>query len=73
MSQPRACLSFSFTASSFPENQKTPHIHLQAGFFKKFGFIPIDRAEFPPKIRADCIHFVKFQYCAEAAMLKKPV
>jgi amino-acid N-acetyltransferase len=42
-------------------------------FFKKFGFITIDRAELPLKIWADCIHCVKFPDCDETAMLKEPV
>ncbi len=39
-------------------------------FFKKFGFIAIDKAELPLKIWADCIHCVKFPDCDETAMLK---
>lgn len=39
-------------------------------FFKKFGFIPIDKAELPIKTWADCIHCVKFPDCDETAMLK---
>jgi len=39
-------------------------------FFKKFGFIPIEKAELPIKIWADCIHCVKFPDCDETAMLK---
>jgi len=39
-------------------------------FFKKFGFIEIDRSELPLKIWADCIHCVKFPDCDETAMLK---
>lgn len=42
-------------------------------FFKKFGFIEIDRSELPLKIWADCIHCVKFPDCDETAMLKEPV
>ncbi|MFW6011327.1 MAG: N-acetyltransferase [Desulfosalsimonas sp.] len=40
-------------------------------FFKKFGFIVIDKAELPIKIWADCIHCVKFPDCDEIAMLKQ--
>ncbi|MFW6284068.1 MAG: N-acetyltransferase [Desulfosalsimonas sp.] len=40
-------------------------------FFKKFGFIVIDKAELPIKIWADCIHCVKFPDCDETAMLKQ--
>lgn len=39
-------------------------------FFEKFGFTPIDKAELPLKIWADCIHCVKFPDCDETAMLK---
>jgi amino-acid N-acetyltransferase len=39
-------------------------------FFKKFGFIVIDKSELPIKIWADCIHCVKFPDCDETAMLK---
>lgn len=40
-------------------------------FFKKFGFIVIDKTELPIKIWADCIHCVKFPDCDETAMLKQ--
>ncbi|MGM0786452.1 MAG: N-acetyltransferase [Thermodesulfobacteriota bacterium] len=39
-------------------------------FFKKFGFIVIDKSELPIKIWADCIHCVKFPDCDETALLK---
>jgi len=39
-------------------------------FFKKFGFIDIDKSELPIKIWADCIHCVKFPDCDETAMHK---
>ena len=39
------------------------------GFFKKFGFTVIDRADLPIKIWADCILCVKFPDCDETAML----
>ncbi|MFO7838949.1 MAG: N-acetyltransferase [Desulfosalsimonadaceae bacterium] len=42
-------------------------------FFKKFGFVIINRSELPLKIWADCIHCVKFPDCDEIAMLKQPV
>lgn len=42
-------------------------------FFKRFGFIRIERTELPLKIWADCIHCVKFPDCDETAMLKEPV
>ena len=41
------------------------------GFFEKFGFTVIDRAELPIKIWADCILCVKFPDCDETAMLLK--
>lgn len=42
-------------------------------FFKKFGFVEIDKSELPIKIWADCIHCVKFPDCDETAMLKELV
>lgn len=42
-------------------------------FFKKFGFIAIDKSELPIKIWSDCIHCVKFPDCDETAMLKQLV
>ena len=39
------------------------------GFFERFGFSRIDRAELPVKIWADCIACVKFPDCDETAML----
>ena len=40
------------------------------GFFEKFDFKRIDRAELPLKIWADCIMCVKFPDCDEIAMMK---
>ena len=40
-------------------------------FFKKFGFVTIDRSELPLKIWADCIVCVKFPDCDEIAMMKE--
>lgn len=39
-------------------------------FFKRFGFIQIDKAKLPIKIWSDCIHCVKYPDCDEIAMLK---
>jgi amino-acid N-acetyltransferase len=41
----------------------------QPGFFKKFGFIKIDRTQLPLKIWSDCIMCVKFPNCDETAMM----
>ena len=43
----------------------------QPEFFKKFGFVLIDRSELPLKIWADCIVCVKFPDCDEIAMMKE--
>jgi len=40
------------------------------GFFSKFGFARIDRAQLPLKIWGDCILCVKFPDCDEIAMIK---
>ena len=40
-------------------------------FFRKFGFVRIDRSELPLKIWSDCIICVKFPDCDEIAMLKE--
>ncbi len=40
-------------------------------FFKKFGFVEIDKSELPIKIWTDCIHCVKFPDCDETAMFKE--
>ena len=40
------------------------------GFFEKFGFSVIDRADLPLKIWTDCILCVKFPDCDETAMIK---
>jgi amino-acid N-acetyltransferase len=41
----------------------------EPGFFLKFGFRKIDRAELPLKIWSDCITCVKFPDCDETAMM----
>jgi len=43
----------------------------RTGFFKKFGFVQIERSELPLKIWADCIVCVKFPDCDEIAMMKE--
>jgi amino-acid N-acetyltransferase len=42
-------------------------------FFKKFGFVKIDKSNLPLKIWSDCIHCVKFPDCDETAMIKELV
>jgi amino-acid N-acetyltransferase len=43
----------------------------RTNFFKKFGFVQIERSELPLKIWADCIVCVKFPDCDEIAMMKE--
>ena len=47
----------------------------QPGFFRKLGFLSIDKNELPHKVWSDCIHCPKFPDCNEEAMLieRKPV
>jgi amino-acid N-acetyltransferase len=40
-------------------------------FFKKLGFIQIERSDLPLKIWGDCIICIKFPDCDEIAMMKK--
>ena len=40
-------------------------------FFRRFGFVQIDRSDLPIKIWADCITCVKFPDCDETAMMKE--
>ncbi|MGD9082947.1 MAG: N-acetyltransferase [Desulfobacterales bacterium] len=40
-------------------------------FFKKFGFMQIDKSKLPLKIWADCIMCVKFPDCDETAMMRE--
>ena len=56
-------------AKSF-EIQKVFALTYRPGFFKRFGFQPIDRAELPIKIWADCIMCIKFPDCDETAVMK---
>lgn len=39
------------------------------GFFKKLGFVSIDRSELPLKIWSDCITCIQFPNCNENAMI----
>jgi|SRR5579864_806298 len=41
------------------------------GFFRKLGFLEIDREELPLKAWKDCLRCPKFQACDEIAMLKR--
>ena len=40
------------------------------GFFKKYGFVEINRSELPLKIWGDCLLCVKFPDCDAIAMMK---
>ena len=40
-------------------------------FFRKLGFVEVDRAELPLKAWKDCLRCPKFQCCDEIAMLRK--
>ncbi len=41
----------------------------QPGFFRKLGFVEIDKKELPHKIWSDCIHCHKFPDCDEDALM----
>ncbi|MDR2696682.1 MAG: N-acetyltransferase [Deltaproteobacteria bacterium] len=41
----------------------------QADFFKKLGFVEVDKDVLPQKIWADCIHCPKYPDCDETAVL----
>ena len=41
----------------------------QAAFFKKLGFVEVDKDVLPQKIWADCIHCPKYPDCDETAVL----
>lgn len=43
----------------------------QDRFFKKFGFLSVDKKELPQKIWSDCIRCPKFPECDEIAMIMK--
>ena len=41
----------------------------QAGFFRKLGFVDVDKKELPHKIWTDCLNCVKFPNCDESALI----
>jgi amino-acid N-acetyltransferase len=41
----------------------------QGGFFKKLGFLDVDKKELPHKIWTDCLNCVKFPNCDESALI----
>jgi amino-acid N-acetyltransferase len=41
----------------------------QEDFFKKLGFIDVDKKELPHKIWTDCLNCVKFPNCDESALI----
>jgi amino-acid N-acetyltransferase len=41
----------------------------QDGFFRKLGFIDVDKKELPHKIWTDCLNCVKFPNCDESALI----
>lgn len=43
----------------------------QVAFFRKLGFVEIDKKELPHKIWTDCLNCVKFPDCDETAMIIK--
>ena len=53
------------------ETKKIFTLTYRPKFFRRFGFVQIDRSELPVKIWADCITCVKFPDCDEIAMMKE--
>ncbi|WP_373501023.1 N-acetyltransferase [Desulfococcus sp.] len=49
--------------------QKVFTLTYRPGFFKRLGFVSIDRSELPLKIWSDCITCVQFPNCNENAMI----
>ena len=43
----------------------------QVDFFRKMGFVEIDKSELPHKIWNDCVHCPKFPDCDEVAMTRR--
>ncbi|OQX10196.1 MAG: GNAT family N-acetyltransferase [Desulfobulbaceae bacterium A2] len=41
----------------------------QQGFFRRLGFVPIDKQALPQKIWGDCLHCPKFPDCDEEALI----
>ncbi|OQX15269.1 MAG: GNAT family N-acetyltransferase [Desulfobulbaceae bacterium A2] len=41
----------------------------QQGFFRRLGFVPIDKQSLPQKIWGDCLHCPKFPDCDEEALI----
>jgi amino-acid N-acetyltransferase len=41
----------------------------QEGFFRKLGFIDVDKKELPHKIWNDCLSCIKFPNCDESALI----
>ena len=41
----------------------------QDGFFRKLGFIDVDKKELPHKIWTDCLNCIKFPNCDESALI----
>ena len=41
----------------------------QEHFFRKMGFLPVDKKELPHKIWTDCLNCVKFPNCDETALI----
>jgi len=42
----------------------------KVGFFRKYGFVEVDKRELPHKIWSDCIKCSKFPECDESAVVK---
>ncbi len=41
----------------------------QDGFFRKLGFVDVDKKELPHKIWTDCLNCIKFPDCDESALI----
>ena len=41
----------------------------QDGFFRKLGFVDVDKKELPHKIWSDCLNCVKFPDCDESSLI----
>jgi amino-acid N-acetyltransferase len=51
------------------EIEKIFTLTYQAGFFRKQGFVDIDKHKLPHKIWSDCLHCPKFPDCDEEALI----
>jgi len=65
----RQLVDFCLEDARFLQLRRVFALTYQTEFFKKLGFVQVEKLTLPQKIWGDCVHCAKFSDCDEVAML----